>query len=87
MLVAEPVLRVAEGLPFLWGTLTVAAALLIGRYRGLSLVKQANSRPRRRGKTAGKTRDEQRKPITPVDPAANGPPGLTFRAPGILAKM
>lgn len=58
LLGAEPVLRVAEGLPFLWGTSAVAAALLIGRYRGPSLVEQANSRLRRRGKAAEKTRDE-----------------------------
>jgi hypothetical protein len=58
LLVAGPVLRVAEGLPLLWGTLAVAAALLIGRYRGQSLVEQANSRLRRRGKAAEKTRDE-----------------------------
>jgi hypothetical protein len=55
LLVAEPVLRVAEGLPFLWGTSAVAAALLIGRYRGPSLVERANSRLRRRGKAAEKT--------------------------------
>ncbi len=81
VLVAEPVLRVAEGFTFPVGN--------IGGNRGSAGRTLPRPIARRAGELAAaasrqgsrKTRDEQRKPITAVNPAANGPPSLTFRAP------